>query len=67
MPPPADEISYLRQIEALANEVVDCADDEGWLSYEPDPDDATPLQRTVNKIARTLRYVHYEGDGCIDE
>lgn len=27
----------------------------------------TPFQRAVNELARNLRHVHYEGDGCLDE
>jgi hypothetical protein len=62
-----DEFDYLRRVEMLARELVERAHDEGWLSYAGDPDDATPLQRMVNELARTLRHYHFEGDGCIDE
>jgi hypothetical protein len=62
-----DEVGYLRRIESLAREVVDCAANEGWLSYALDPGDATQLQRTVNELARNLRHVHYDGDGCLDQ
>ncbi|WP_155884523.1 hypothetical protein [Actinomadura flavalba] len=62
-----DEWDYLRGLELLARELVARADDEGWLSYEPGPDDATPLQRTISKIAKSARHYHFEGDGCLDE
>ena len=67
MPQQNSEISYLRRIESLAHDVVNCALDEGWLSYMPDPDETTPLQRTVNEIARNLRHIHHEADGCLDQ
>ncbi|MFB6396189.1 hypothetical protein [Polymorphospora lycopeni] len=60
------EAEYLRQIELLANGVVNRALDEGWLSFAPDPDDATPLHRAVNELARQLRHYHFEDDGCVD-
>jgi hypothetical protein len=37
------------------------------LTYPPDDADQTPLQRAINELARNLRHVHYEGDGCVDE
>jgi hypothetical protein len=55
---------YLEEVEGLANLVCDEALEEGWLSYLPDPPDATPLQRAINELARHLRHVHYPGDGC---
>ena len=61
-----DDIDYLQRIESLAKEVVDRAASEGWLTYQPDPQTATPLQRSVNELARHLRHVHHEGDGCLD-
>ena len=61
------ELDYLRQIELLARDVTDRAFDEGWLSYPPDPSDATSLQRAVNELARTLRAWHFPGDGCVEE
>lgn len=62
------ETDYLRSIEQLAHEVVHQAGDkgEGWLSFAPDPVEATPLQRAVNNLARALRYRHFDGDGCLD-
>lgn len=60
------EAEYLRQVELLANDVANRALDEGWLSFAPDPDDATPLQRAVNALARELRHYHFEDDGCVD-
>lgn len=58
---------YFRQLEVRANEVCSRAFEEGWLSYLPDPVDATPLQKSVNELARSLRQVHDQGDGCLDE
>ncbi|MBU2666003.1 hypothetical protein KOI35_21045 [Actinoplanes bogorensis] len=55
---------YLRQIELLAKDVVGAAGDEGWLSHQVDPSEATPLQRAVNELARKLRHHHFPGDGC---
>ncbi|MCW2942670.1 MAG: hypothetical protein JWN00_5655 [Actinomycetia bacterium] len=66
MPPELDEHDYLRRLELLARDVVGRALDEGWVSYPPDPQDATPLQRAVNELARTLRHYHFEGDGCVE-
>ncbi|MEU8165505.1 hypothetical protein AB0B97_03220 [Micromonospora sp. NPDC049004] len=60
------DAEYLREIELLANDVVDRALDEGWLSFDPDPDDATPLQRAVNALGRQLRHYHFEDDGCVE-
>lgn len=65
--PDLDEHEYLRRLDLLARELIDRADDEGWLSYLPDPESATPLQRTVNEIARSVLHYHFEGDGCVDE
>lgn len=58
---------YLRQIELLARDVVDAAQDEGSLAYGSDPDDATTLQRAVNQLARHLRREHFAGDGCVGD
>ena len=60
------DLDYLKAVKGFANAVVETALDEGWLSYLPDPDGATPLQRAVNELARNLRHVHYDGDGCLD-
>ncbi|MFI9503817.1 hypothetical protein [Nocardia sp. NPDC052566] len=62
-----DELAYLRRVELLAHAVCDSALDEGWLSYAPDSEDATPLQRATNELARNLRHVHFEGDGCLSD
>ncbi|MCX4966369.1 hypothetical protein OHA98_16300 [Streptomyces sp. NBC_00654] len=43
------------------------ASNEGWLSFQADPDEATPLQRSVKVLARALRHYHFAGDGCLDE
>jgi hypothetical protein len=66
--PRASEIDYLRSVEQLARAVVEEASGprEGWLSYLPDSAESTPLQRAVNELARNLRWVHFDGDGCIE-
>lgn len=66
--PDADdsEREYLRQVELLAQDVFSRALDEEWLSLDPDPNDATPLQRAINALARCLRVYHFEDDGCVD-
>jgi hypothetical protein len=66
MPEPSEQ-DYLRQIELLARDVVDAAGGEGWQIYEPDPADATPLQRAINELARTIQHWHFRGDGCVDD
>ncbi|MFE5887349.1 hypothetical protein [Streptomyces sp. NPDC056468] len=58
---------YLREIERLAGRVRAAASDEGWLSYLEDPPGSTPLQRSVNALARALRHYHFSGDGCLEE
>ncbi|GIF22749.1 hypothetical protein BJ973_000892 [Actinoplanes tereljensis] len=65
--PEPTEADYLRQLELVARDVVHAAHDEGWLSYAPDPADATPLQRAVNELARHIRRQHFEGDGCVED
>ena len=57
---------YLRLIEHLAREVVEQAAVEGWLTFLPEDRDQTPLQQSINELARTLRMTHYEGDGCLE-
>ncbi|MER6186598.1 hypothetical protein [Streptomyces sp. NPDC001652] len=65
--PELSELDYLREIERLANRVKVEASNEGWLSFQADPEESTPLQRSVNALARTLRSCHFEGDGCTEE
>ncbi|MFI7014195.1 hypothetical protein [Streptomyces sp. NPDC050164] len=65
--PELSELDYLREIERLARAVTAAASAEGHLSYAPDPDDATPLQRAVNALAREIRHYHFPGDGCLPE
>lgn len=67
MEPDLDESDYQRRVELLARELISRAHDEGWLSDEHDAGDATPLQRAVAEIAKTLRHYHFEGDGCLEE
>jgi hypothetical protein len=66
-PPRRSDEDYLNRVEELAKVVCDEASEEGWLTYPPDDADQTPLQRAINELARNLRHVHYEGDGCVDE
>jgi hypothetical protein len=54
----ADEETYLRRLEALADRVCQEALSEGWLTYLPEDADQTPLQRAINELARNLRRVH---------
>ncbi|MFJ4469777.1 hypothetical protein ACIP2X_20195 [Streptomyces sp. NPDC089424] len=65
--PELSELDHLREIERLARAVAAAALDAGHLSYAPDPDDATPLQRAVNALAREIRHHHFPGDGCLPE
>ena len=65
-PPRLSDDEYLREIEVLANAVCDRAFDEGWLTFSPEDDDQSPLQQAVNELARNLRQVHHEGDGCLE-
>lgn len=65
--PQLSDWEYLREIERLANRVRAEASNEGWLSFQADSDEATPLQRSVNVLARALRHYHLGGDGCLDE
>jgi hypothetical protein len=60
------EVEYLRKVERLAREVTARASDEGWLTYADDGDHSQ-LQQAVNELARNIRHLHYEGDGCLDE
>lgn len=65
--PELTEPEYLRQIEQLARNVVNAASEEGWLTYNDEPTDATRLQRMVNKLALAIRHYHFAGDGCLEE
>ncbi|MER7403074.1 hypothetical protein ABT373_11445 [Streptomyces sp. NPDC000070] len=65
--PELSELDYLREIERLARAVTAAASAEGHLSYAPDPEGATPLQRAVNALAREIRHYHFPGDGCLPE
>ncbi|MFF1569545.1 hypothetical protein ACFVY1_40075 [Streptomyces sp. NPDC058293] len=48
--PELSELDYFREIERLANRVSVEASNEGWLSFQIDPEEATPLQRSVNSL-----------------
>ncbi|MFJ9760961.1 hypothetical protein [Streptomyces sp. NPDC101149] len=65
--PELGEEDYLREIERLAHRVSVEAFREGWVCLPDDPEDATPLQASVNALARTLRSYHFPGDGCTQE
>lgn len=58
---------YLAHIERLAHEVTGHALSEGWLTCDRDDTHPSPLQRSINELARHLRHVHFEGDGCVQE
>lgn len=62
-----DDETYLRRVEELAGRVCEAALTEGWLMYLPDDSDQTPLQKAINELARNIRHVHYDGDGCMDD
>lgn len=53
------------QREVLAKAVCDAALDEGWL-YERDDQPLMPLQQAITDLAKSLRHVHFEGDGCLE-
>ncbi|GIM88642.1 hypothetical protein [Paractinoplanes toevensis] len=65
--PEPSESDYLRQLELAARDVVHAAQDEGWQTYGPDPDEATSLHRAVNELARHIRRMHFDGDGCVED
>jgi hypothetical protein len=65
-PPRLSDDEYLRKIEVLANAVCDRAFDEGWLTFLPQDDHQSPLQHSINELARHLRHVHREDDGCLE-
>ena len=66
-PPRLSDEDYLKRVEELAYGVCDKAFEEVWLTLSSEDEDQTPLQRAINELARNLRHVHYEGDGCLDE
>lgn len=60
------EVDYLREVEGLARTVADEAIDRyGSDLYETTADD--PLVRALSSLARTIREVHWDGDGCLDD
>ncbi|MEU1196823.1 hypothetical protein ABZ446_11435 [Streptomyces sp. NPDC005813] len=65
--PELSELDHLREVERLANAVTNAAAAEGWLSFAPERQEATSLQRAVNQLARGLRHYHFPGDRCLDE
>lgn len=58
------EHQYLTRVEWLAKNVIEQAAVEGWLTYLPEDDDETPLRRSINALARALRFTHDADDGC---
>lgn len=59
-----EQQKYLKEVESMGKAVCERAAAEGWLMYLPDDHGQTPLQRSVNELARALRYVHEHDDGC---
>ncbi|GAA4572127.1 hypothetical protein GCM10023176_34380 [Micromonospora coerulea] len=60
------DIDYLQSIERLAHVVVEEAAQEGRLAFMGDKEvGQTRLQRSINALARELRIVHFDGDGCL--
>lgn len=57
---------YNAEIERLAKAVVHEAVKEGQFEVFADGN-KTPLQQTITDMARTLRYQHHVGDGCVPE
>jgi hypothetical protein len=61
------EIDYLHRIERLAHTVVEEAAREGLLVFGvAGESSARPVERAINDLATELRFVHHDGDGCID-
>ncbi len=56
---------YLVEVERLARAVVDEAAAERWLTFFPEKEDQTALQHSIIELARSLRYTHHDGDGCL--
>jgi len=61
------EDEYLREIERLAKDLVTEAIHEDSFEVYLDQGPKTPLQRAITRLARSLRGVHYRGDGCIPD
>jgi hypothetical protein len=61
------DLDYLLAIESLAQEVVDQAAAEDWLTFGDQGQKATvSLRRAINELATRLRIVHFDGDGCLE-
>ena len=61
------DLDYLLAIESLAQEVVEQAAAEDWLTFGDEGQKATiPLHRAINELATRLRIVHFDGDGCLE-
>ncbi|KAA2256919.1 hypothetical protein F0L68_25825 [Solihabitans fulvus] len=65
--PELTEAEYLREIEQLARAVADAAGGEDWFTYGEEPPGATRLHRAVNRLARSVRRHHFDGDGCLPD
>jgi hypothetical protein len=60
------DLVYLSKVEQLAHAVVEAACEEESFEVFLDDGDKTPLQRSISQLAREVRIVHWEGDGCFD-
>jgi hypothetical protein len=61
------EIDYLHRVEALARAVVELAAQEPWFGFGDEGRlAARPIERAINELATRLRFVHGQGDGCVD-
>jgi uncharacterized OB-fold protein len=61
-----EDVEYLERVEEAAGEVVSAAYDE-YDELRAEPGTRTPLQQAIVELADSLRYYHYEGDGCVDD
>jgi hypothetical protein len=60
------DVGYMRAVERLAHDVVQEAAREGWLAFDSAREiNSSPLQRSINALARSLRMIHSDGDGCL--
>lgn len=64
--PRRSQEDYLAEVGRLAHVVVQKSLEEGWLTYLPEDGEETPLRRSINELARNLRHVHDENDGCLE-
>ena len=57
---------YLSLIHHLAEEVVHAAIEEDAFEVYLDEEPKTPLQRSITRLARSIKHWHYDGDGCLE-